>query len=135
MSIPISLSIPANLMTFPFSSSCLFSLTIISTLQVTQRTRSRRWQAQPRFAHATSLTFGGFGIQSVKLRKVARRSRKSSRSPGRNDGFVTGSPIPRALAELAAANFKSVLDILATAAVRDEAERLGEEEEERWKVS
>lgn len=48
---------------------------------------------------------------------------------------MTGSSVPRALAELAAANLRSVLDILATAAVRDEVERLGEEDEERGKAS
>lgn len=66
---------------FP-STSFLFNLTRISTLQRQHRTLSDFWQTQPRFAHSTSLTLAGFGVQSVRFENDFRRFRNSARSQG-----------------------------------------------------
>jgi hypothetical protein len=64
------------------SDSLTLSLTNISTLQSSHRTLSWPWQTQPRLAHSTSLTFAGFGVQSVTDLKDSRRLRKAARSHG-----------------------------------------------------
>lgn len=65
----------------PFS-SLMLSLIKVSTLQSSQCTLSWPQQTQPLLAHSTSLTFAGFGVQSVTDLKDSRRLRKASLSHG-----------------------------------------------------
>lgn len=64
------------------STSFRFSLTTNSRWQRRHRTVSLPWQTHPRFAHSTSFTLSGFGVQSVISWKVLSRFKRSPRSVG-----------------------------------------------------
>ena len=64
------------------SASLRLSLTTSSRWQRRQRTVSLPWHTHPRFAHSTSFSLSGFGVQLVISWKVPSRLRRSPRSDG-----------------------------------------------------